>query len=139
MTILERLDTSISQLPGLSPVARPSDNHNNTIALAPARCWKLVVLGNAAFAIPASWSLYALYALCREVVDITDGNAPRPLKMCFYPTGVAKSYTRSASRAPLSMSCDPEAEQQMSKFRSGDGCRSLNLMGDRTIPFGKER
>jgi hypothetical protein len=41
--------------------------------------------------------------------------------MCFYPTGVAKSYTRAASRALLSLSCDPEAEQQMNKFRSGDG------------------
>jgi hypothetical protein len=33
MAILERLDTSISQLPGSSPVACRSHNQNNTIAL----------------------------------------------------------------------------------------------------------
>src|SRR6516164_8193010 len=57
--------------------------------------------------------------------------------MFCYPTGVAKSYTRSASRALLSMSCDPEAEQQMSKFRSGDGDRSAQPVRQPNDPCRK--
>ena len=79
MTILERLDTSISQLPGSSPVARPSDNQ--TIQ-SPCACALLEARssGQCSFCRTSVVGLYALFAFCREVVDIADGDAPRPLK-----------------------------------------------------------
>jgi len=69
-----------SQHPGSSAVARRSDNQNNTIA------WRLRAAGSSFF-----WAMqllpyqrreamYALYSFCREVDDVIDGDALRPLK-----------------------------------------------------------
>jgi len=80
VTILERLDTTISELPSSSPVDYPSDNQDKTIA------FRLRATGSSFF-----WAMqllpyqrreamYALYAYCREVDDIADGDAPRSLK-----------------------------------------------------------
>ena len=80
MTTLERLDTSISELPSSSPVVYPSDYQDNTIA------WRLRAAGSSFF-----WAMqllpyqrreavHALYAFCREVDDIADSDVPRSLK-----------------------------------------------------------
>ena len=80
MTTLERLETSISEFPLWSPAVYPSNNRDNTIAL------RLRAVGSSFF-----WAMqllpyqrreamYALYAFCREVDDIADGDAPRSLK-----------------------------------------------------------
>src|SRR5262252_335067 len=80
MTILERLDTSISQLPSSSPVVYACGNRDNIIAL------RLRAAGSSFFW-PMQFlpyqrreAMYALYAFCREVDDIVDGDAPRSLK-----------------------------------------------------------
>ena len=80
MTILERLDTSISELPSSSSVVYPSDYQDNTIAS------RLRAAGSSFF-----WAMqllpyqrreavHALYAFCREVDDIADSDVPRSLK-----------------------------------------------------------
>ena len=80
MTILERLDTSIFEPPGSSLVDLPSGSRDNTIAL------RLRAVGSSFF-----WTMqllpyqrreamYALYAFCREVDDIADGDTRRTLK-----------------------------------------------------------
>jgi hypothetical protein len=80
MTTVERLGTSISELPSYSAVVDLSDNKDNAIVL------RLRAAGSSFF-----WAMqllpyrrreamYALYAFCREVDDIADGDAPQALK-----------------------------------------------------------
>jgi squalene synthase HpnD len=80
MTTLERLDASISELPSSSAVVDLSDHQDNPIVL------RLHAAGSSFF-----WAMqllpyqrreamYALYAFCREVDDIADGDATRALK-----------------------------------------------------------
>jgi len=80
MTTLERLDTSISELPSSSPVVYPSDHQDNTIAsrLRAAESsffWAMQLLPY-----QRREAMYALYALYREVDDIADSDVPRSLK-----------------------------------------------------------
>ena len=64
MTVLERLDTSISELPSSSPLVYPSDNQDNTVAL------RLRAAGSSFFwamllPFQRREAMYALYAFCR--------------------------------------------------------------------------
>jgi phytoene/squalene synthetase len=45
-------------------------------------------------------AMYALYAFCREVDDIADGDASRSLKQTGYPTGVMPRLAQAGARAP---------------------------------------
>ena len=80
MTTIERFDTSISELPSSSAAVAPSDNQDDAIAL------RLRAAGSSFF-----WAMqllpyrrreamYALYAFCRQVDDIADGDASHALK-----------------------------------------------------------
>jgi presqualene diphosphate synthase len=80
MTAVERLDTSISKRRGSSAAVDPSDHQDNAVA------WRRRAAGSSFF-----WAMqllpyhrreamYALYAFCREVDDIADGEASRSLK-----------------------------------------------------------
>jgi presqualene diphosphate synthase len=81
MTTVEQLHRSISRRSGSGAAVLPPDNRDDAIALR-LRCrWKLVFLGDAA---PLPYqrreAMYAVYAFCREVDDIADGDAARVLK-----------------------------------------------------------
>jgi len=80
MTILERLDTSISELSRSSAAVGPSTTQNNAIATRQRAAgssffWAMQLLPH-----QRRKAMYALYAFCREVDDIADGDATRALK-----------------------------------------------------------
>jgi squalene synthase HpnD len=80
MTILERLDTSISELSRSSAAVVPSNTQNNAIAMRQRAAgssffWAMRLLPH-----QRRKAMYALYAFCREVDDIADGDATRALK-----------------------------------------------------------
>jgi presqualene diphosphate synthase len=80
MTTVERLGTSISELPSYSAVVDQSDNKDNAIALrlraaGSSFFWAMQLLPH-----QRREAMYALYAFCREVDDIADGDATRALK-----------------------------------------------------------
>jgi squalene synthase HpnD len=80
MTTVERLGTSISELPSYSAVVDQSDNKDNAIALRRRAAgssffWAMQLLPHR-----RREAMYALYAFCREVDDIADGDATRALK-----------------------------------------------------------
>jgi phytoene synthase len=80
MTTVEGLGRSISELPSYSAVVDQSDNQDNGIAL------RLRAAGSSFFwamQLLPYWrreAMYALYAFCREVDDIADGDASHALK-----------------------------------------------------------
>ena len=80
MTTIERFDTSMLGRLDSSPAVDPSDKHDNAIAL------RLRAAGSSFFRavqlLPYQrrQAMYALYAFCREVDDIADGDATRALK-----------------------------------------------------------
>jgi phytoene synthase len=80
MTILERLDTPISELPSSSPAVYPYDNRDNTIALRLRAAGSSFFWAMQLLPYQRREAMYALYAFCREVDDIADEDAPRPLK-----------------------------------------------------------
>jgi squalene synthase HpnD len=80
MTILDRLDTSISELSRSSAAAGPSNTQNNAMALRQRAAgssffWAMQLLPH-----QRRKAMYALYEFCREVDDIADGDATRALK-----------------------------------------------------------
>ena len=80
MTILDRLDTSISELSRSSAAVGPSTTQNNAIAgrqraAGSSFFWAMQLLPH-----QRRKAMYALYAFCREVDDIADGDATRALK-----------------------------------------------------------
>ena len=80
MITVERLDTSISELPSSRDAVDPSDIQDNAIALRSRAAgssfyWAMQLLPH-----QRREAMYALYAFCREVDDIADGDATRPLK-----------------------------------------------------------
>jgi phytoene synthase len=80
MTTLERLDTSISELPSSSSVVYPSDYQDNTIASRLRAAGSSFFWAMQLLPYQRREAMYALYAYCREVHDIADGDAPLSLK-----------------------------------------------------------
>jgi phytoene synthase len=80
MTILERLDTSISQLSSSSPVVYPCGNQDNIIALRLRAAGSSFFWAMQLLPYQRREAMYALYAFCREVDDIADSDAQSSLK-----------------------------------------------------------
>ena len=83
MITLECLDTSISERPSSSPVVYRSDNQDNTIALRLRAAGSSFFWAMQLLPYQRREAMYALFAFCREVDDIADGDAPRSLKDVF--------------------------------------------------------
>jgi presqualene diphosphate synthase len=80
MTIFERLDASIPELSRSGAAVVPSNTQNNAIAMRQRAAgssffWAMQLLPH-----QRRKAMYALYAFCREVDDIADGDATRALK-----------------------------------------------------------
>ena len=80
MTILERLDTSISELSRSSAAVGPSTTQNNAIATRQRAAGSSFFWAMQLRPHQRRKAMYALYAFCREVDDIADGDATRALK-----------------------------------------------------------
>ena len=65
MTVLERLDTSISELPSSSPLVYPSDNQDNTVALRLRAAGSSFFWAMQLLPYQRREAMYALYAFCR--------------------------------------------------------------------------
>ena len=65
MTVLERLDTSISELPSSSPLVYPSDNQDNTVALRLRAAGSSLFWAMQLLPYQRREAMYALYAFCR--------------------------------------------------------------------------
>jgi hypothetical protein len=80
MTTIERFDTSILERPDSGTGVGPTDNQDNPIALrlraaGSSFFWAMQLLPH-----QRREAMYALYAFCREVDDIADGDATQALK-----------------------------------------------------------
>ena len=80
MTTVEQLDRSISERSGSGAAVLPSDNQDQAIALhrravETSFFWAMQVLPY-----QRREAMYALYAFCRELDEIADGDATRALK-----------------------------------------------------------
>ena len=80
MTTIERFDTSILERPDSGAGVSPTDNQDNPIALrlraaGSSFFWAMQLLPH-----QRREAMYALYAFCREVDDIADGDATQALK-----------------------------------------------------------
>jgi presqualene diphosphate synthase len=80
MTTVEQLDRSVLECPGSGAAVVPPDNQDHAIALrlrgaGSSFFWAMQLL--------PYWrreAMYALYAFCREVDDIADGDATPAMK-----------------------------------------------------------
>jgi phytoene synthase len=80
MTTIERVDTSISERRSASAAVDPSDNQDNAIALRLRAAGSSFFWAMQLLSYQRREAMYALYAFCREVDDIADGNATRSMK-----------------------------------------------------------
>jgi phytoene synthase len=80
MTTVERFDTSISERPGSSSAVDPADHQDNAIALRLRFAGSWFFWPMQLLPYQRREAMYALYAFCREVDDIADGDATRSLK-----------------------------------------------------------
>ena len=80
MTTVERFDTSISERPGSSSAVDPTDHRDNAIALRLRAAGSSFFWAMQLLPYQRREAMYALYAFCREVDDIADGDATRSLK-----------------------------------------------------------
>lgn len=80
MTTIERFDARAFELPGARPIVDSPDNQETTIALRLRAAGSSFFWAMQLLPYQRREAMYALYAFCREVDDIADGDAPRSLK-----------------------------------------------------------
>jgi phytoene synthase len=80
MTTIERLDTAISERSGSSAAVDPPGRQDNAIALRLRAAGSSFFWAMQLLPYQRREAMYALYAFCREVDDIADGDATRSLK-----------------------------------------------------------
>ena len=95
MDTIERLYAPVSERARPDAAIAASDYKDNAIAAHPATAGSPFSLAMHFLPVERRQALCALYAFCREVDDITDGEASRSLK---------PSYRTGAVKSPISMS-----------------------------------